>query len=368
MFQIIPGSLEERDIRWTNIRRNMEQSDIDGLIVISDGHWERRGSLRYVSDVNTATMYSYVVFPLIGDPIAINIRKQNWINNIRSLSLRGGWVPESEPYALSIAEIIKELNLEQAYWGIEGDFIPAAVYQRLIKELPKATFRFVNIIHEIKLIKSSEEIKLVEMGVAMVDQACETCLEVAQSGKTWNGISSKVSKTLYDLGIEDIGGYPLPRSIKTIKSGDTYLLYPEIQAPGGYWIQFGRLVSFGAPDKNIQKAWELGIEAQSRGAEKLKPGNTGSDIAKAINDALKGSGYTGASRGSGHAVGLDVLEKPFITVDDKNIFKPGMVISIHPILEPSPPFASVSIADVYIVTEKGSRKLSQITPEIKIIT
>jgi Xaa-Pro aminopeptidase len=126
------------------------------------------------------------------------------------------------------------------------------------------------------------------------------------------------------------------------------------------------LISFGEPKKELHEAWELDTKAQERGAEKLRPGNTGADVMKAINDALKGSKYTGAIRGSGHGVGLDVLERPFISLDDETVFKPGMVIAIHPIFSP-PAGAFEAVADTFVVTEDKPRKLSRISPEIKVI-
>ena len=362
---MVSASLEERDRRWLSIRHELGQSGLDGLLVVSDGQLERRGSLRYVSDIHASLRYGYVLFPLKGEPIAINMREA-WIKDTRMLPLRGGWVSESEPYAQVIADVIKELNLEKGCIGMEGDFTPVPVYQRLVRELPEATFKPSNIIHELKRVKSSEELKIIEKGVEMVDQAFETCLEIARTGKTWNEITSEVCKVLYQWGSEDIGGYPLSRSNNIIKSGDSYHLYPEAQASGGYWMQFGRLISFGEPNKELRAAWELGIKAQELGAEKLRPGNTGGDIMKAINEALKGSKYTGAPRGSGHGVGLDVIERPFISLDDETVLKPNMVIAIHPVFSPHP-VTFEACADMFVVTEDKPRKLSKITPEIKVI-
>jgi len=359
------ASLEERDRRWLNIRRELGRSGLQGLLVVSDGQLERRGSMRYVSDVAASLRYGYVIFPLEGEPIGIYSRG-GWIKDRRTLPLRGGWVSESEPYAPAIADAIKELNLEKGSIGIEGDFLPLPVYQRLVKELPEVSFKLSNIIHELKLVKSSEELKLVENGVEMVDKAYETCLEIARPGKTWNEITSEVCKTLYHWGAEDIGGYPLSRSTNIIKPGDSYNLYPEAQAPGGHWMQFGRLISFGEPKKELRAAWELDIKAQEAGAEKLRPGNTGSDVMRAINEALKGSKYTGATRGSGHGVGLDIIERPFISLDDETPLKPGMVVAIHPVFTPHPEIFE-ACADMFVVTEGKARKLSKITPEIKVI-
>jgi len=375
---MVGASLEERDRRWLNIRRALEQSGLQGLLVVSDAQLERRGSVRYVSNVGGTggtLMYRYVLFPLEGQPTAINLRGDpgEWIKDNRKLPLRGGWVPESEPYAPVIAETIKELKIEKGNIGIEGDFIPAPVYQRLVKELPKASFKQSNIIHELKMVKSPEELKIVEKGVEMVDKAWETCGEIAGTGKTWNEISSEACKAMYDMGMEDIGGFPLPRSTSMIKRGDIFQFYPEPQAPGGYWIQFGRLISFGEPNKELQDAWKLTMEAQKRGADKLRPGNTGADVMKAINGTLKGTKYTEERRGSGHGVGLDLLERPFISLDDETVLKPGMIVAIHTIFSggasvPLRFVASWNIhGDMFRVTEDEPQKLSKIAPEIKVI-
>ena len=360
----------ERDRRWKNIRDKLAQSDLDGILIVSDGQLERRGSVRYVSHTDpgayTTLMWHYVVFPREGEPKAINI-KGGWIEDARSLSFRGGWVPESEPYAPIMADMIRELHIDKGKIGIEGDSMPLPVYQRLVRELPDATFESSDTVRVLMRIKSPAEIKLVEKGVEMMDRAYEACLKFARPGKTWNDVTSEVCRVLYHFGAEDIGGYPLSRSTNIIKPGDTYNLYPEAQAAGGYWIQLGRLISFGEPQKELRSAWELNIRAQELGAEKLRPGNTGADVMKAINDALKGSKYTGAPRSSGHAIGLDILEKPYLSLDEDTVFEPGMVVSIHPVF--SPPVAAFEAnADMFVVTEDRPRKLSPISPEIVVIS
>jgi Xaa-Pro aminopeptidase len=358
-------SLKERDRRWSNIRRALENNGLDGLLILSDGELERRGSFRYVSDIYTWLQYGYVIFPAKGEPIALS-SKDGWIKDRRPLPVRGGWVIESEPYASFVADAIRELTLEKGTIGIEGDFLPAPVYQKLLAELPEATFTPSNIVHELKMVKSPYELELIEYGVEMVDKVYEACIEFARPGRTWNDVTSEVCRLLYQWGTEDIGGYPLSRSTDVITTGDTYHLYPEAQAPGGHWMQFGRLLSFGEPKKAVREAWELDIRAQEDGASKLRPGNTGGDVMRAINESLKGSPYTGAPRGSGHAVGLDIIERPFLSLDDDTVITPGMIIAIHPVFTPHPGVFE-ACADMFLVTEDTPRKLSRIRPEIKVI-
>jgi Xaa-Pro aminopeptidase len=359
------ASLEERDRRWRNIRLEMALTGLDALIVVSDGHLERRGAMRYIADVHATLMYGYVVFPLEGEPVAI-CSKEGWIKDRRPIAFRGGWIKESELYAPAVVEVMKELKLEKARVGIEGDLIPALAYERLVRELPEATFRWSKIVYELKTIKSPEELKLIEDGVEMVDRAFDALLEFAGAGKTLNDMTGELCRKLYQFGTEDIGGYPLSHSNEVLKPGDVYNCYPEPQAPGGHWIQFGRLISIGEPKKELQADWELNIKAEEQAAEKLIPGNTGGDVMRAINEALKGSKYTGSPRGSGHGVGLDLPERPFIALDDETVIKLGMVVTIHPVFLPHPQVFE-ACADMFVVTEGKPRKLSRITPEIKIV-
>ena len=359
------ASLRERDRRWANIRRELERSGLDALLVVSDGHLERRGSLRYVSNVHAALRWGYVLFPLTADPIGINVRA-DWVKDARAVPLRGGWVGEAEPYAGPIIDGLKQLKLERGRIGIEGDFMPAAVYRWLVEGLPAATFTLTSVVHELKMVKSPEEVEIIAGGADMVDRVFEDCVKFARGGLTWNDITSEVCRSLYERGTEDIGGYQLSRSTQQIDAGDTYHLYPEPQAAGGYWMQFGRLISFGPPDDKLRAEWVLEIDAQERAGEKLRPGNTGGDVMRAINAALKGSRFTGALRGSGHGVGLDIIERPFISLDDETPIRPGMVIAIHPVCDPHPA-AFEACGDMFVVTEDKPRRLSRVPPEIRVV-
>jgi Xaa-Pro aminopeptidase len=66
-------------------------------------------------------------------------------------------------------------------------------------------------------------------------------------------------------------------------------------------------------------------------------------------------------------MGLDVLEKPFITFDDETVLKTNMTIGLHAILGSSTVPMYVQIADTYIITDGEPRILSKIPKEIKVL-
>ena len=63
---------------------------------------------------------------------------------------------------------------------------------------------------------------------------------------------------------------------------------------------------------------------------------------------------------------LDIIERPYVSLDDETVLKPGMIVAVHPVLAPHPGFFE-ACADMYVITEKRPRKLSRITPELKVI-
>ena len=133
--------IEEKNRRWDNIRRAIEKNGLDTLLIVSDGHLERRGSMRYVTNglAGTTLMWHYVLFPLKGEPVALNVR-EGWVEDRRTLPFRGGWVPESEHYGPAIAQIIQELNLEKGKIGIEVTLCLFRLIKRWLKSCPRQHF------------------------------------------------------------------------------------------------------------------------------------------------------------------------------------------------------------------------------------
>ena len=55
--------IEEKNRRWNNIRHAIEKNGLDALLIVSDGHLERRGSIRYVTNglADAKLMWHYML-------------------------------------------------------------------------------------------------------------------------------------------------------------------------------------------------------------------------------------------------------------------------------------------------------------------
>ncbi|MFB6177975.1 MAG: M24 family metallopeptidase, partial [Halobaculum sp.] len=91
--------------------------------------------------------------------------------------------------------------------------------------------------------------------------------------------------------------------------------------------------------------------AQQAGVEAVAPGVTAGEVDAAAREVIEDAGF-GAEfiHRTGHGVGLDVHEEPFIVAGNDRELEPGMVFSVEPGIYLPEEFG-VRIEDLVVVTE-----------------
>jgi Xaa-Pro aminopeptidase len=134
----------------------------------------------------------------------------------------------------------------------------------------------------------------------------------------------------------------------------------------GYCSDFGRTVFVGEPDDEFVRVYDLVIQAQAAGIAAARPGVTASAVDRAARDVIEAGGYAKWFRHrTGHCIGLDVHEYPFISVEDETVLEPGMTFTIEPSVF-WPGHVGARIEDVVVCDASGSRKLNRY-PEVLIV-
>ncbi len=356
-------SLEERDRRYKNIRELMGEEGLDGLIMIADAHDDRCGFVRYVSLFGVKNRYGFIVFPMKGEPAFVGarapmVRHLGWITKVREGHGQGVL---STDYAKELGDTAEEFNLGKGTIGIAGwEWFPAPVYDTLSKRFPKATFKpATELMEKARMVKSLEELTLVQRSMAVADRSFATIVKTLKPGVTEFELMAEIFRTIKSEGNEDCicltpGLMPTNR---IYKRGDRIGTGLELNVTGGYWVhQPGRIVCLGEPPKEFRDVYETAVNVQKQAAEQLRPGKTPVDVCKACVEA----GGTPV----GHGMGLDVSEEPWLTPDDKTVFKAGMIIAMHHKVGNKE--YSASLCDLYLITEMAPRNLSKIPPDLII--
>ncbi|WP_254530998.1 M24 family metallopeptidase [Natrinema gelatinilyticum] len=162
------------------------------------------------------------------------------------------------------------------------------------------------------------------------------------------------------------GARPHHRSdSREIRAGDPIVLdfgaFVSTSLEGGtarYPGDQTRTVVVGGPPAEYVAVHETVREAQQAAVDAVEPGVTAGSIDGAARSVIEEAGYGDAFvHRTGHGVGLEVHEPPYIVAGNDRELEPGMVFSIEPGIYLEGEFG-VRIEDLVTVTETGVERLN----------
>ncbi len=366
--------------RVVAIRKKMEESGLQALIVFSQVVLGEKAAVRYVSDYRLLTRKAYIVLPLAGEAMLVlptlgqkmAASQASWIKDIRCSSETSGIIRE-------VAEKLKSGGCEKATIGITGlsDSLPHRDFTLLKEELPDATFVDGNsILSRVRMIKSPEEIELIRATTEIADDSYRLLLDVLRHGINEREIMAEIHKLLTLRGVEETliltakgRSFPCfisPPGSYSFHGGDHYVFSIEIAGPDGYWSQIVRPLCLGRPSAGYDRLFEAGRKALEKGLSNLLPGKRVNDVVSAIAEEAHMNGFK-TGLWSGHAMGLDLGDGVGLFEDNTLELKEGMVFTLHPHIMSMDGKEGLLIGDTYVVKKEGPENLSQTLCELKCV-
>ena len=162
----------------------------------------------------------------------------------------------------------------------------------------------------------------------------------------------------------------MPHSIgvpKMIEYGDVIVTGAGADI-GGYGSELERTMIVGDPSPKQERYFEVMLKAQDAAIEALGPGVKCSDVDKASAKVILEAGYESLMRHhTGHGIGLEGHEPPWLDRGNNEELKPGMVVSIEPgIYELG--YAGFRHSDTAIITEDGYELITYYPRDIDSLT
>jgi Xaa-Pro aminopeptidase len=115
--------------------------------------------------------------------------------------------------------------------------------------------------------------------------------------------------------------------------------------------------------EGFEKAHETVVDALDTGVEFVEPGVETGRVDEIVRSIIEEAGYGEYfTHRTGHGVGLEVHEAPYIVAGNDLTLEPGMVFSIEPGIYVEETFG-VRVEDLVIVTESGCERLNDSTRE-----
>ncbi len=225
-------------------------------------------------------------------------------------------------------------------------------------------------------IKDEHEIDLLQKAVTIAQQSLLAILPRIGAGMTEQEVATELIIELYRQGSEQ----PLPfspivsagpnganphatPSARRLQEGDL-LIIDWGAVWRGYAADLTRTFAIGEVDQEARRIHALVLEANQAGHAAALPGSACSGVDWAARSVIEAAGY-GASfhHRTGHGIGLECHEEPYIHESSTVLLEPGMSFTVEPGIYLKGK-CGVRIEDDVVITENGSRSLSDLPREL----
>lgn len=363
------------------------------MLFVADSYLGKKGSLRYLFDNHLIHRYGY---GLVLEEAQYQILPSglHWCTDRR--------VPDTffpkDHEILEVVRIFKRNNITDGVVGVIGlnNTMKLEDYTYLKQELPGIHWVDASVpFEEVRSIKSKMEIEGVKEANRIIEAGFDSIIKHIRTGMTEEEAVSIAYSTVHALGAKDTLFLTLcseepgavepiflnPRT-RVIKENDYLIVSLEITGPSGHWVEHSRMFCFGQRDEEMERLARLVAKGIDYAEKTMKPGVKVTDIQKELEKMAAEAG-TVCGHLTGHGIGMDVIERPFVAQKTGTFFigvevpgeedeqllylKEGMVISFHPQIMNPDMKKSAYMSDVFVITENGAERLSTRNHEVIFI-
>jgi D-alanyl-D-alanine dipeptidase len=259
-----------------------------------------------------------------------------------------------------------------------GDQTWAAFLLELQRALPDTAFASARPVSQaLRVVKDESEVELLAAAGGVADTVAEMLARHRFSGKTEAQVSREVGEMLVANGNDTVefaivasgpnGASPHHEpGDRLIGPGDPIV----IDFGGtrqGYNSDTTRMFHVGEPTSHYLEVHEVVQEAQEAAVAAVRPGATAESVDAAARRVIADAGYGGFfMHRTGHGIGLDAHEDPYIVYGNQQELEPGMAFSVEPGIYLPGEFG-VRIEDIVVCTNDGARRLNNSRRAVAIV-
>jgi Xaa-Pro aminopeptidase len=376
----------ERERHWDALQRLIAAERLDALVLAANDYRGHKGTLRWVGDFNLAHRYGYALAAPGRDPSLL-------LPENLALQPLGDWgieVAYARQLGTGLAAALAELSPRRIGVVGLGQVMKVEDYLAVRHALPEAEIVDATVAFErVRAAKDPVELEGAREATRIAEAAFTRVLEVAGASVSERQIGAEVTRVALAEGGEDplfltmygrkradgkVGGHFGIPADRILRPGDVHTFSFELIGPLGYWMEFSRMVSIGPPDElatRLNASVAAGLQA---GGDALAAGADPSAAQSAIEAAAAEHG-THCAYWSGHGIGQDVIEEPWVGLDvvqDRDAppadpLATDMVLSLHPFVIDNDDKGIGYMADTFIVGPSGATPISTLPRDLYVV-
>ena len=230
------------------------------------------------------------------------------------------------------------------------------------------------VISKLRAVKDSDELELLSRAARGADETFRQLGDSRLEGLREEELAVLLASLLTEVGHEQVaftivasgpnGASPHhDPGGRGIRAGDPVVLDFGGQI-GGYCSDISRTVCVAEIPKGFQEVYDVVREAQETAVQAVRPGVPANEVDRAAREVIERAGFGDRFiHRTGHGIGLEIHEAPYIASDNEEPLEVSMCFSIEPGIYLEGRFG-VRIEDIVTVTEDGAQRLNRASREL----
>jgi Xaa-Pro aminopeptidase len=222
----------------------------------------------------------------------------------------------------------------------------------------------------LRIVKEAEELALLKQACHLTAQSIDYIRKRLKPGVTEKELAIELEafyhrngaqRVAFDLIVAMGPHTALPHHVpgRTRLARNQSVIFDIGCTVGGYRSDLTRTLFFGKISPAFRRIFNIVQSAQRAGFERVRPGSTGGQVDAAARLVIAKAGHgRHFIHSTGHGVGIDIHEPPWIRPKSPDVLKPGMVLTVEPGIY-LPGRFGVRIEDTLRVTGQGYEILTQ---------
>jgi Xaa-Pro dipeptidase len=272
------------------------------------------------------------------------------------------------------------LGLDGKKIGVEPRQLRLLEFRYVNAGAPEADFPdATEALCSLRLRKDKLEIESIKRAVRIAQEALRATLPSIKIGATEKEIAAELTVQLLKNGSEpELPFSPIVSSGPNSANPHAFPSERKLQ-PGdllvvdwgatvdGYISDLTRTFAVGEVEPEFKKISEIVLKANEAGRSAGRPGVPCANVDKAARNIIQLAGYgTYFTHRTGHGIGMEDHEQPYIRNDNMQMLYPGMAYTVEPGIY-LPDRGGVRIEDNVVVTKDGVEILSDLPRELKVV-
>jgi Xaa-Pro dipeptidase len=234
-----------------------------------------------------------------------------------------------------------------------------------------------DVMTNLRMMKDAYELEQMRSAIAITEAALKGTVDQVEAGMSEREVASLLSAELLRGGGDELAFSPivvagpnaaLPHAVpgdRLIETGEPIIIDCGASF-GGYLADITRTFVIGELNDELSHVFGVVRAANAAGRAAVGPGVPAEAVDRAARAAIEGAGYGEYFiHRTGHGLGLDVHEPPYIVAGNGRPLEPGMTFTVEPGVY-LPGRGGVRIEDDVLVTKDGRENLVTIPKQFTV--